>query len=324
MLAEVKEYDVMNTNRINRIIKNTQQSLDRLLGKFKEDANNNLSDEQQATTSATTTGVNDSNLVNNLELSDSNNMIYVCEICIGQEKCVCVPKLEETEIPVERRKLKTRTKRGSSARNSWNLSPEQLNELESQQVDNTENEEHLQFLQFEIWLEKISGTIDLLLNERQHLNESDFEEVALYLKKMQQLKHALKQNFNHPANSNNKAIMNQYRILYLQIERELCLLKRQVERLRVGTAINLPIQDREGRTVCQNGIHLKHFCTRFRRNFFTRLFKVTLPLQLLVLTMFGISSLLPSSSDDYRCAVTNSLRNNLGLTYGYNGGHPPV
>ena len=337
MLSEVKEFDVMNTNRINKIIKSTQESLDKLLGKLNEDANNNnlSSTGEQATASSA-----DQHNLNNLELCDSNNMIYACEICIGTDKCCCcVPKLEETEIPVERRKRNTRTKRGSSARNSWNISPEQLNELVEQQdgsLNNNENNQQQEqqqsttadqqqldeYLQFEIWLEAMSNTIDFLLNEKQNLDETDFEDVALYLKKMQQLKHALKQNFNHPANSN-KVILNQYRMLYLTLEREVCILKRQVEKLRVGTAINLPVQDANGRVVCQNGVHLKHFCRRFRRNFFTRLFKITIPLQVILLTMFGISSLLPSSGDDYRCTVTNSLRNSLGPTYGYNG-QPPV
>lgn len=328
---KVKEFDVMNTNRINKIIKSTQESLDNLLGKLKEDANNNNLDEQATTSDQT----NRSNL--NTTLSDSNNMIYVCEICIDADKCGCVPKLEEIEVPIERKRRNTRTKRSSqssSARSSLNMTSRQLNEqldeqertslndenqsLNQEQLTDQQLEEHLQF---EIWLEAMSNTIDFLLNEKINLDETDFQDVALYLKKTQQLKHALKQNFNHPANSN-KAILNQYKMLYLTLERECCLLKRQVDKLRVGTAINLPIQDKEGRVVCQNGVHLKHFCSRFRRNFFTRLFKITIPLQVILLTMFGISSLLPQTGDDYRCAVTNSLRNSLGPTY--HSGQPPV
>lgn len=97
-------------------------------------------------------------------------------------------------------------------------------------------------------------------------------------------------------------------------------MKRQVEKLRIGTAINLPIQNSAGRVVCQNGVHLKHFCSRFRRNFFSRLFKITIPLQLILLTMFGISSLLTPNNDDFRC----SLRNSIGPTYTYAHGNPPV
>jgi len=319
MLNDVKEHEIMNTNRINRIIKSTQESLDKLLGRLREDANNNNITNEQATTSSSTSATQQTNLESTL--SDSNNMIYVCELCIDMSKCSCVPKLEDTEIPIERRKRNTRTKRGSSARNSWNLTAEQLNEIEEQERSNEQQQpEHLEeHLQFEIWLEAMSNTIDFLLNEKKNLDETDFQDVCLYLKKLQQLKHALKQNFNHPANSN-KAILNQYRMLYLTLEREVCLLKRLVEKLRKGTAINLPIQSEDGRVVCQNGVHLKHFCKRFRRNFFTRLFKITIPLQVILLTMFGISSLLPSSSDDFRCAVTNSLRPTYGPAYG----HPPV
>lgn len=368
MLSEVKEFDVLNTNRINKIITSTQESLDKLLGKLQEDANNNrlasdaVDGEAAASTSRPPTTLNS-------ELSDSNNMIYVCEICIDSLKCSCVPKLEETEIPVERRRRNTRTKRGSSARNSLNLTPELLREIEEQErqqgdgqeadgnkeeangnqraadskeeagnkegADNKEGDNRAnadrgsnhensdqeldEHLQFEIWLEAMSNTVDFLLNEKRNVDESDFQDVCLYLKKMQQLKHALKLKFNHPANSNRK-ILNQYKLIYLTIEREVCLLKRQVEKLRVGTPINLPLQAKDGRVVCQNGIYLNHFCSRFKRNFFTRLFKITIPLQVILLTMFGISSLLSPNNDDFRC----SLRNSLGPSYGYPDGQPPV
>ena len=338
---------MLNTHRINKIISSTQESLDKLLGKLQEDANNNLTgdtvDANAAGSSLPPSGLSS-------DLSDSNNMIYVCEICIDSMQCTCVPKLEETEIPAERRRLNTRAKRGSSARNSLNLTPEQLKQIEEEQetaskadgqnrADQTSNGDHQsgdqqrtdrtsnhssdqeldEHLQFEVWLEAMSNTVDFLVNEKQNVNESDFQDVCLYLKKMQSLKHALKLKFNHPANSNRK-ILNQYKMIYLTIEREVCLLKRQVEKLRVGTAINLPIQDKEGRVVCQNGVHLSHFCNRFRRNFFTRLFKITLPLQVILLTMFGISSLLSPGQDDFRC----SLRNSLGPSYGFPEGRPPV
>lgn len=359
MLAEVKEFDVLNTNRINKIISSTRESLDKLLGKLQEDANNNLAGSSDQPTA-------DGRLSS--DLSDSNNMIYVCEICIDSLKCTCVPSLEETEVPAERRRRSTRTKRGSSARNSLNLTADQWKEIEKEQADNQtfdqtnnqadnrangqansqansqadsqadkeigkhkknqENTEQSQetgdqeldeHLKFEVWLEAMSNTVEFLLNEKKSLDESDFQEVCLYLRKMQQLKHALKLKFNHPANSNRK-ILNQYKMIFLTIEREVCLLKRQVEKLRHGTPINLPLQNRDGRVVCQNGVHLNHFCNRFRRNFFTRLFKVTLPLQVILLTMFGISSLLSPNQDDFRC----SLRNSLGPTYGFPDGQPPV
>lgn len=362
MLSELKEFDILNTNRINKIITSTQESLDKLLGKLQEDANNNRLAGDTVDAAAASTSVSPTNLLNS-ELSDSNNMIYVCEICIDSLKCTCVPKLEETEIPVERRRRNTRTKRGSSARNSLNLTPEQLREIEEQEgrpaerqsgdgqeaddraaegregskdgVEQQESDSQAradrssthensdqeldEHLQFEIWLEAMGNTVDFLLNEKRNVDETDFQDVCLYLKKMQQLKHALKLKFNHPANSNRK-ILNQYKMIYLTIEREVCLLKRQVEKLRVGTPINLPMQDKDGRVVCQNGVHLNHFCSRFKRNFFTRLFKITIPLQVILLTMFGISSLLSPNNDDFRC----SLRNSLGPSYGYPDGQPPV